>query len=258
VYAIVNGGTAGWTSPQTLGLIGAAAALLVAFGIIQARVPAPLMPLALLRHRNLTTANIVGVLWSAAMFAWFFLCALYLQLVLGYRPLQVGLAFLPGNVITALLSLGISGRLALRYGTRRPLAIGLGLVGAGLVLLARAPVGGHYLTDVLPSMLLLGVGAGLALTPVLLAATSDVDPSEAGLASGVTNTALMMGGALGLASLASIAASRTARLDAAGGSPVAALTGGYHTAFLVGGAFAIAASVIGATFIRTGTAPRRA
>ena len=251
VYAIVNGDTAGWTSPQTLGLIGAAVTLLAAFGIIEARVPAPLMPLALLRHRNLTTANIVGVLWSAAMFAWFFLCALYLQLVLGYRPLQVGLAFLPGNVITALLSLGISGRLALRYGTRRPLAVGLGLAGAGLVLLARAPVDGHYLTDVLPSMLLLGVGAGLALTPVLLAATSDVDPSDAGLASGVTNTALMMGGALGLASLASVAASRTAHLGATGGSPVAALTGGYHTAFLVGGAFAVVAAAIGAAFIRT-------
>jgi EmrB/QacA subfamily drug resistance transporter len=257
VYAIVNGNTAGWVSAQTLGLLAAAAVLLVGFGVIEARVPAPLMPLGLLRLRNLATANVVGVLWSAAMFAWFFLCALYLQLVLGYRPLEVGLAFLPGNVITAVLSLGISARLVLRFGTRLPLAVGLGLAGAGLALLARAPVDGHYLVDVLPSMLLLGTGAGLALNPVLLAAMSDVDPRDSGLASGVTNTALMMGGALGLASLASLAAARTNHL-AAGATQLAALTGGYHAAFLAGAVFAIAAAIIGAAWIYTdgsGTAP---
>ncbi len=254
VYAIVNGSTAGWFSAQTLGLLGAAAVLLIGFGLIEARVPAPLVPLALLRLRNLATASVVGVLWTAAMFAWFFLCALYLQFVLGYHALAVGLAFLPGNVVMAVLSLGISAKVVLRYGVRLPLAVGLGLVGAGLLLLARAPIGGHYLTDVLPSMLLLGVGSGLALNPVLLAAMSGIDPRDSGLASGVTNTALMMGGALGLASLVSIAGSRTSQLSAAGSSSLAALTGGYHAAFLVGAAFAIAAAIIGATFIRTNTA----
>jgi MFS family permease len=250
VYAIVNGNAAGWTSPQTLGLLGAAAALLITFGVVEARVPAPLMPLALLRLRNLATANVVGVLWTAAMFAWFFLCALYLQLVLGYDPLQVGLAFLPGNVLTAVLSLGISAKLVVRYGVRLPLAVGLGLVGAGLALLARAPVGGHYVFDVLPSMLLLGIGAGMALNPVLLAAMSDVDPRDAGLASGIMNTALMMGGALGLASLASVAADRTAHLDGAHNPPLVALTSGYHSAFLTGAVFAIAAAIIGAALLR--------
>lgn len=251
VYAIVNGNTAGWGSVQTLGLLGAAALLLVAFGVIESRVSAPLIPLALLRLRNLATANVVGVLWTAAMFAWFFLCALYLQFVLGYNALAVGLAFLPGNTVMAVLSLGISAKVVMRYGIRLPLAVGLGMVGVGLLLLARAPIGGNYLTDVLPSMMLMGIGAGLALNPVLLASMSDVAPSDSGLASGVTNTALMMGGALGLASLASIAGSRTSQLSATGHSTLVALTGGYHAAFLVGAVFAIAAAVIGATFIRT-------
>lgn len=251
VYAIVNGNTAGWTSVQTLGLLGIAAALLVGFGVIESRVSAPLIPLALLRLRNLATANVVGVLWSAAMFAWFFLCALYLQFVLGYDALTVGLAFLPGNAVMAVLSLGISAKVVMRYGIRVPIAVGLGMVGMGLLLLARAPIGGHYVTDVLPSMVLLGVGAGLALNPTLLASMSDVEPSDSGLASGVTNTALMMGGALGLASLASIAGSRTSHLTATGSSPLAALTGGYHAAFLVGAVFAFAAAVVGAVFVRT-------
>jgi EmrB/QacA subfamily drug resistance transporter len=254
VYAVVNGNTAGWTSVQTLGMLGAAGVLLAVFGVIESRVPAPLMPLALLRLRNLITANLVGVLWAAAMFAWFFLSALYLQLVLGYRPLEVGLAFLPGNVITAGLSLGISAKLVMRYGPRLPLAVGLGLAAAGLALLAHAPVGGHYLTDVLPSMVLLGTGAGLALNPVLLVAMNDVDPRESGLASGITNTALMMGGALGLASLASLAAWRTGQVSAAGGTQLVALTGGYRTAFLAGAAFALAAAIIGAARIRTSRA----
>ncbi|HKN98521.1 MAG TPA: MFS transporter [Pseudonocardiaceae bacterium] len=251
VYAIVNGNTAGWTSAQTLGLLAGAVVLLFVFGAVERRVAAPLIPLSLLRVRNVAAANAVGMLWSAAMFAWFFLCALYLQNVLGYQPLEVGLAFLPGNVLTAALSLGISAKLVLRYGIRRPLAIGLGLVGVGLLLLAGAPVGGHYLPHVLPAMILLGVGAGLALNPVLLAAMSDVDARDSGLASGITNTGLMMGAALGLAGLASLASSRTAHVAAQGGPTTVALTAGYHTAFLVSAALAIAAAIIGAVAIRT-------
>ena len=185
--------------------------------MLESRVRSPLVPLGLFRLRNLATSNVVGVLWAAAMFAWFFLSALYLQLVLGYSPLEVGLAFLPGNLIMAVLSLGLSAKLVMRFGIKAPLSIGLTLASIGLLLLARAPVGGHYVVDVLPSMMLLGFGAGTALNPVLLAAMGDVEQSDAGLASGVVNTSFMMGGALGLAVLASVAASRT--LAAAGCGP---------------------------------------
>ncbi|HYY64112.1 MAG TPA: DHA2 family efflux MFS transporter permease subunit [Gaiellaceae bacterium] len=250
VYAIVNGNQAGWTSAQTLGLLGAAIVVLAIFLGIEARVPAPLMPLGLFRLRNLSVANIVGVLWAAAMFAWFFLSALYLQQVLGYSPLQVGLSFLPANLIMGVFSLGLSARLVMRFGIRKPLAVGLLLAATGLALFIRAPVHGDFVIDVLPSMILLGFGAGMAFNPVLLAAMNDVEPTESGLASGIVNTAFMMGGALGLAVLASIAASRTNSLSASGDGPLAALTGGYHLAFLVGAIFALAAAAIGGIFLR--------
>jgi EmrB/QacA subfamily drug resistance transporter len=253
VYAIVNGNEQGWTSVRTTGLLAAAAALLALFLWIEARVRSPLVPVGLFRLRNVATANVVGVLWAAAMFAWFFLSALYLQLVLGYSPLQIGLAFLPANVIMAVFSLGLSAKLVLRFGIRPTLASGLLLAAAGLLLFSRAPVDGSFAVDVLPSMILLGFGAGMALNPVLLAAMSDVAPSESGLASGLVNTAFMMGGALGLAILASLAASRTERLGGAGNAPLVALNGGYNAAFLVGALFALAASVVGAALIRTAT-----
>jgi EmrB/QacA subfamily drug resistance transporter len=255
VYAIVNGNEVGWISLRTLGLLTVAGALLVTFLAVEAKATAPLMPLGLFRLRNIAVSNVVGVLWAAAMFAWFFLSALYLQLVLGYSPLQVGLAFLPANLIMAVLSLGLSAKLVLRFGIRVPLAIGLLLAAAGLALFARAPVDGTFAVDVLPSMILLGLGAGMALNPVLLAAMSDVEPGEAGLASGVVNTSFMMGGALGLAILASLAASRTETLAAESGDPLTALTGGYHAAFLVGALFAAGAAVLSALLLREGAAP---
>src|SRR5262249_34505962 len=208
---------------QTLGLLGVAAALLAVFLVIESRVESPLVPLRLFEHRNLRVANIVGVLWAAAMFAWFFLAALYLQQVLHYSPLQVGLSFLPANLIMGAFALGLSAKVVMKFGLRLPIALGLGLAAAGLVLFVRAPVGGDFVMDVLPSMILLGLGAGLAFNPVLLAAMSDVEPAEAGLASGVVNTSFMMGGALGLAILASVAASRTSHLEASGEDHVSAL-----------------------------------
>jgi EmrB/QacA subfamily drug resistance transporter len=250
VYAIVNGNEVGWSSGRTLGLLAAAGALLAVFLVIEARTPSPLVPLGLFRLRNLATANVVGVLWAAAMFAWFFLSALYLQLVLGYSPLEVGLAFLPANLIMGALSLGLSAKLVLRFGIRPPLVAGMLLVAAGLALFARAPVDGSFVVDVLPSMVVLGLGVGMAFNPVLLAAMSDVEQSEAGLASGVVNTAFMMGGALGLAVLASLAASRTDALLAAGDDSLAALNGGYQLAFLVGAVFAVAAAVLGGVLLR--------
>ena len=242
VYAIVNGNQEGWTSLQTVGLLAVAFTIFAIFIVIETRVSSPLVPLALFRLRNLSVSSVVGVLWAGAMFAWFFLTALYLQFVLGYSPLQVGLGFLPGNLIMGALSIGISAKLVMRFGFRAPLATGLGLAGLGLLLLARAPVDGSYVVDVLPSMILLGLGAGMAFNPVLLAAMSDVEPQESGLASGIVNTSFMMGGALGLAILASVAASRTSDLLAAGESNAAALTGGYHVAFLIGALFAFGAA----------------
>lgn len=255
VYAIVNGNEVGWTTGRTLGLLGLAAALIATFLLVESRVAAPLVPLGLFELRNLAVSNVVGVLWSAGMFAWFFLSALYLQLVLGYGPMEVGLAFLPGNIIMAVFSLGLSATLVMRFGIRAPLGVGLGLAALGLLLFARAPVDGSFAVDVLPSMILLGLGAGMAFNPLLLAAMSDAPQEEAGLASGVVNTAFMMGGALGLAVLASLAASRTATLEVAGNGELEALAGGYHAAFLVGAIFAAGAGVIGVVFLRPREAP---
>ena len=253
VYAIVNGNEVGWTSPRTVAMLAAAGALMVVFLAIESNVRSPLVPLGLFRLRNVATANIVGVLWAAAMFAWFFLSALYLQLVLGYSPMEVGLAFLPANLIMGAFSIGLSAKLVMRLGIKPPLVTGMLLVGAGLALFARAPVDGSFVLDVLPSMVILGIGVGMAMNPVLLAAMSDVPQEEAGLASGVVNTAFMMGGALGLAVLASLAASRTDSLVAAGESELSALTGGYHLAFVVGAIFAGVAAAIGAALLRPGT-----
>jgi EmrB/QacA subfamily drug resistance transporter len=252
VYAIVNGNEAGWTSAQTLGLLAAAAVLLATFIAIEARIANPLMPLGLFRLRSLATANVVGVLWAAAMFAWFFISALYMQLVLGYSAMQIGLAFLPANLIMAAFSLGWSAKLVMRFGIRLPLAVGLALAAAGLGLFALSPVNGNFAMHVLPGMILLGIGCGMALNPVLLAAMSDVGPGDSGLASGIVNTSFMMGGALGLAVLASLAAARSEGLVAGGTALPVALSAGYHIAFIVGAVFAAIAAVLSASLLRNG------
>jgi EmrB/QacA subfamily drug resistance transporter len=250
VYAIVNGNETGWTSGQTIGLLAAAVALLALFLGIEARAHSPLVPLGLFRLRNVTTANAVGVLMAGGMFAAFFLSALYLQQVLGYSPLEVGLAFLPSTVVWGAVSFGLSDRLVMRFGIKPPLVAGLSLMALGILLFARAPVDGSFAVDVFPAMLLQGLGAGIGFNPILLAAMSDVKPSESGLASGIVNTSFMMGGALGLALIASLAASRTDTLLASGEGELAALTGGYHLGFLVGAIFAAAAAALGAGLLR--------
>jgi EmrB/QacA subfamily drug resistance transporter len=250
VYGIVGAEQAGWTSPQTLGAIAAGALLLLVFLVIEARVSAPLMPLRLFRLRNVSTANVVAVLWAAAMFAWFFLSALYLQLVLGYSPLQVGLAFLPANLIMGAFSYRLSAEAVNRFGIRGPAVAGLLLTAVGLGLFALAPVNGSFLLHVLAPMLVLGVGVGVTFNPLLLAAMGDVAPGEAGLASGVVNTAFMMGGALGLAVLASLAAGRTSDLNQAGLAVTAALNGGYQLAFVAGALCAAAAAALAAIFLK--------
>lgn len=245
VYGVVGGNEAGWGSVQTLGTLGAAAALMALFLAVEARSRHPLVPLGLFRLRNISVSNVCAVLWSAGMFAWFFMAALYLQQVLNYTPMQVGLAFLPANLVMAALSLGWSARLVMRFGIRAPLGVGLVLAAAGLLLFARAPLAGGFWLDVFPGMLLLGLGAGIAFNPMLMAAMHDVPPEDAGLASGLVNTAFMLGGALGLAVLASLASARTGALAAGGADAAAALLGGYQVAFGAGAVFALVAAVLG-------------
>jgi EmrB/QacA subfamily drug resistance transporter len=258
VYAIVNGNSEGWMSAQTLGLLAGALVLLAAFLLVEARARSPLVRLTLFRMRNFATANALGILMAAGLFATFFFSALYLQLILGYSPLKVGLAYLPSTVIWGAVSLMLSDKAVMRFGIKPPLVGGLLIMTAGVLLFARAPVGGSYAVDILPTMLLQGFGAGIAFNPILLAAMGDVGPEEAGLASGVVNTAFMMGGALGLAILAALADSRTAGLEDSGHSHLSALNSGYHIAFLVGALFAIAAAVVGAALLRPAMPPAHA
>ncbi|CAN5687393.1 DHA2 family efflux MFS transporter permease subunit [soil metagenome] len=250
VYAIVNGNAAGWGSQQTVTLGGLAVLLFAAFITIQAKVRNPLMPLGIFKSRNLSTANVVGILFAIAMFAWFFVLALYMQRVLNYSAMQVGLAFLPSNIIMAVCSLGVSAKVVMRFGIRWPLAAGMLVTAVGLALFAFAPVDGRFAVHLLPGMVLLGLSTGISLNPVLLAAMGDVEPEESGLASGVVNTAFMMGGAVGLAVLVSLADGRTSALAASGVDAVNALAGGYRIA-LAGSAIAAAlAALLAAVLIR--------
>jgi EmrB/QacA subfamily drug resistance transporter len=249
VYAIVNGNETGWVTAETLGLLGGAVALAATFLVIETRVAEPLVPLGIFRNRDVSSANAAGILMAAGMFAYFFFSALYLQQVLGYTPLEVGLAYLPGMVIWGTCSL-YSDRLVMRFGIKPPLLAGLSLMALSLLLFARAPVDGSFAMDVLPATVAIGIGAGIAFNPILLAAMSGVAPQEAGLASGVVNTSFMMGGALGLAVLASLAAVRTDRLEAAGEATVAATNGGYHLAFLVGAVFLVGAAALAGVLLK--------
>jgi MFS family permease len=190
------------------------------------------------------------MLWSAAMFTWFFLSALYMQLVLGYAPLTIGIAFLPANIIMAVFSVWVSAKLIDRYGIKRPLVVGLALIALGLLLFALAPLQGDLWLNIMPAMIALGMGCGMAFNPVLLAGTQHVPQDEAGLASGVLNTAFMMGGSLGLAVLANVAVWRTSVALSTGAPHTAALLSGYHAAFWIGALSALGAAVIAALFVR--------
>src|SRR6185312_15790367 len=162
VYGIVGVNAAGWASLRTTGLLACAAVLLATFVLIERRVREPLMPLRLFKLRNVVTANAVGVLWAAGIFVWFVTAALYLQYVLGYDPLRIGLAFLPADVLTAVLSAGASARIVIRA----PVVGGLGLTVAGLALFACARLDGGFVWDVLPGMVLIGIGSGIGFNPV--------------------------------------------------------------------------------------------
>jgi EmrB/QacA subfamily drug resistance transporter len=251
VYTIVQPAAEyGWRDGRTLLLGAVTVALLVAFVGRQYAARSPLMPLRVFRSRNLTGANLVQVLSVAGMFGMFFLGSLYLERVLGYDALEIGLAFLPVTVAMGLLSIRYSERLVTRFGARRTLVPGLVLIMAGLLLFTRTPVGGDYLTDVLPAMVLLGTGAGLSFPALMTVAMAGATPQDAGLASGLVNTTAQVGGALGLAVMATLSTSRSQRLVADGQSAAEALTGGYHLAFWIGAALVAGAVVVALTVLK--------
>jgi EmrB/QacA subfamily drug resistance transporter len=251
VYTIVKpAADRGWGDGQTLGLGAIALALLAAFIVRESRIDNPLIPLRILRVRNVAGANAVQALFAAGgLFALFFLGALYLERVLGYSALEIGLAFLPQALLLGALSLGLAERLQTRFGARNTLLAGLGLVVAGVLLFARAPVDAEYVVDLLPAMLLLGTGAGLAYPSLLTFSLSAATERDAGLASGIVNTTFQVGGALGLAVLATLSTTRTENLLAEGASGASALTSGYHLAFLIGAGLVAVAIVVALTVL---------
>ena len=251
VYTILGVGEHGWTSAQTLALGAVSIGLVAAFVIRQARVATPLMPLRLFRSREVTGANLVMGLLVVGMFGLFFLGALYLQLILGYDALEVGLAFLPATLVMGTLSLGFTDKLTMRFGPVNVLIAGLFFLIAAMLLFARTPVDGSYVTDLLPATLLVGLGAGLGFPALMMLSMAGVAPSDAGLASGLVNTTAQVGGAIGLALLATLATDRTEGLRADGESVAAALNGGYHLAYLVGAILTAVAIVVAVTVLRS-------
>ncbi|MCW3064592.1 MAG: transporter [Solirubrobacterales bacterium] len=251
VYTIVKpAADYGWGSGRTLGLGAGALALLVAFVVRESRARNPIMPLRIFRSRNVSGANLVQALSVAGMFGMFFLGALYVQRVLHYDALQLGFAFLPVTIIMGTLSLRYTERLVTRFGARNLLVPGMALIALALVLFSLAPVNGNYVQHVLPTMILLGTGAGLAFPALMTLAMSGATPEDAGLASGLVNTAAQVGGALGLAVLATASTTRSHHLIQAGKPTLSALTSGYHLAFLIGAALVLAAIAVAVTVIQ--------
>jgi predicted MFS family arabinose efflux permease len=225
-------------------------ALLAGFIIRQLTARNPLMPLRILAERKIAAANVIQILIVAGMFGMFFLGALYLRLVLGYSPLRIGLAFLPVAVVMGTLSIRYTDRLSARFGARNTLVAGLVMIGAALALFAAAPVHGGYALNVFPVMLLMGAGAGLAFPVLMTVAMAGTTEDDAGLASGLVNTTAQVGGALGLAVLATVSAGRASALTARGESTSTALTSGYHLAFWIADVLVVAAIVVTWTVLR--------
>jgi MFS family permease len=245
VYTIVDpAAELGWGAARTLVLFGVSLVLLAAFLVREATAANPLIPLRIFRSRNISGANLIQVVSVAGMFSMFFMGSLYMQRVLGYDALQIGLAFLPGTVIMGVLSLGYSHRLVMKYGARTVMVPAFALITVGLALFTQAPVDGDYATHVLPTMVLFGIGGGLGFPALMTIAMSGVQPRDAGLASGLVNTTAQVGGALGLALLATLATTRTGELTASGDSLAAALTGGYHLAFVIAALLMVVAILI--------------
>jgi EmrB/QacA subfamily drug resistance transporter len=251
VYTIVKPAAEhGWGSGQALGLGAASVALLIAFIVREARTGNPLIPLRIFRARNVSGANVIQALTVAGMFGMFFLGSLYLERVLGYDPLEIGLAFLPATLVMGVLSFRYTEPLITRFGARRTLLPGLVLIAVGLLLFTQAPVDGSYVQDVLPVMLVLGFGIGVCFPSLMSLAMSGATQQDAGLASGLVNTTAQVGGALGLAVLATVSATRSDDLIASGESTASALTSGYHLAFVIGAVLVSAAVVVALTVLQ--------
>lgn len=233
VYGIVNGNEIGWFTFQTFVTIFIGILLFIIFVFIEYRSKYPLIPLGLLKIKNLVVANAIAILWAAAMFALFFLSTLYLQQVLELSPIEVGLTFLPTNLSMALLSILVSEKLVNKYGVLKTVSSGIFLNFVGMLLLARTPINGQVLIDVMPAMLLFGIGSGIAFNPLLLAAMNGIDEEDSGLASSLVNMSFVMGGALGLAILSSTADLITKNSLASGFSLKFALNSGYNFAFFI-------------------------
>jgi EmrB/QacA subfamily drug resistance transporter len=257
VYTIVGTSTYGWGSARTVGLGVLSVLLLAGFVVRQATAKKPLLPLNIFRPRNVWGANLVQFLLVAGMVAFFFMSSLYLQRVVGLNPLQIGLAFMPVAVTIGVLSLGVSARVTMRFGARRVLLPALAFVAAGFALYIRVPVHSTYVIDLLPGMLLLGVGAGLVFPALATLAMSSATEADSGMASGLLNTTAQVGGALGLAVLATVAASQTAQLLAAGDNAASALTGGFRMVFGASTGLLVAGILLSATVLR-GTTERQA
>jgi MFS family permease len=257
VYTIVETSQYGWGSVHTIGFGAISILLLGAFAARQATAASPLLPLRIFRSRNVSGANVAQVLFVAGLLGFFFLSTLYLRQVLGLGPLQIGLAFMPVALAIGTLSLGFSARLITRFGARTVLLSGLVSVAAALGLLLRAPVYSSYVVDLLPAMVLLGVGGGLSFPGLMTLGMSGATDSDSGLASGLLNTTAQVGGAVGLAVLATVATSRTGSLRAAGESTASALTGGYHLVFGISLGLVAAAIVVAAAILRPETAAPR-
>jgi EmrB/QacA subfamily drug resistance transporter len=255
-YTILGVEQHGWGSAQTLGLGALSMVLLGSFIFRQSRIENPLMPLSLFKSRAVSGANAIQALLVVGMFGMFFLGALYVQRVLHYSPIEVGLAFLPTTLVMGFMSLKVSGPFSLRYGLRATLVPSFLAIGLGLVLFARTPVDASYVLDVLPPMVLVGFGAGFGFPALAGLAMSGVEPSQAGLASGLVNTSAQVGGAIGLAVLATFAAQRTETLTGEGKAMPDALVGGYHLAYMIGIVFVVAALAV--TFYVTKPSPATA
>jgi EmrB/QacA subfamily drug resistance transporter len=250
VYTIVKATDYGWASAHTLGFGAGALALLAAFVAREATAAEPLIPLRIFRSRNVSGANVVQMLMVAGLFGMFFLGVLFMQHVLGYSAIGTGVAFLPVSLGIGVLSLGFSAQLNNRYGPKATLLPGLALLVAGLAWIARVPIHASYVVDLLPAMVLLGVGAGLSFPSLMTLAMSGATPSESGLASGLVNTSLQIGASLGLAILATLSSTRTSHLLASGSSRASALTGGYHLAWVVSAGIAAAALIVGLVVLK--------
>jgi predicted MFS family arabinose efflux permease len=226
----------------TIGALAASAVLMAAFLRIESRSPSPLVPLGFFRRRTPTAANVIGLGLGTITFGTFFLLSLYMQQVLGFSAIQTGVAYL-AIALTAVVSSGVSQALVTRVGVKPILAIGMGLLGGGLAYFTQVSVDGSYVSDLLPGFLLIGVGLGFAFVPVSIAALAGVTGKDAGLASGLINTSQQIGGAIGLAILATVSTTRTENLLADGKDQATALTGGFQIAFWVGVGLAVASLI---------------